>query len=84
MFQILGIGILAAVIVAFVLPRVWGLRIGCFLLLLGVGVPLFLWGVVEARAHGESAAGMLGTILFLLFAPPGFVLTVIAALAGRE
>ena len=84
MFAYLGGGLLIVIVLALVLPRAWGLRIGCFLLLLGVGVPCFLWFVVERNSNDPSGGGMLGTILFLLFAPPGFVLTVIAAVVGRE
>ena len=50
--------------------------LGVIALLLGVAAPLVIWGYAYVFVPGDrSAYGMLGTILAILFAPGGVVLT---------
>lgn len=77
-------GIFLALVVVAILPRRICLLVGGLLLLLGVVLPVGVWGYSALFVRGDpSAYGMLGTICVILFAPVGIVLMLLA-LAKKE
>ncbi len=74
------IGLLAAIFVAAILPRKFCIVAATVLLILGIGVPAFLWTSAAQTGGDTSAEGMLGTICVILFAPAGIALGILALL----
>ena len=77
------VAILFAMLVAALLPRPFCLAIGLIFLILGILVPLAIWGYSAQFVKGDpSAYGMMGTICVILFAPAGITITILALLKG--
>jgi len=78
------IGIAVALLIGAIFPRSITLYIGLTALFMGIVFPIGLWSYAEYFITGDnSAEGMLGTICVILFAPAGFVITVIALLKSN-
>ncbi len=77
-------GIIFGILLGMILGR-WALRLGVLLLLLGIG-PFFALYIYETSfyaAGDTSAEGMLSTIMLILFAPMGLVLTTVGLIHHR-
>jgi hypothetical protein len=82
--QYIIIGIVVALLIGAMFPRPIALYIGLASLFMGIIFPIGIWCYAEYFVAGDnSAEGMLGTICVILFAPAGFVITVVALLKSN-
>lgn len=84
MFNYIVGGVVLGIVLGLALGK-WAVRLGVLLLLLGV-VPFFVLYIYETHFYTQgdtSSAGMLCTLLLILCAPLGLVLTVIGLARGE-
>ncbi len=77
-------GIVIALLIGVIFPRSIALRLGLAALFMGIVFPAGLWSYAAYFVSGDdSLQGMLGTLCVILFAPAGFIITIVALLKNN-